>query len=116
TLGGSLYLAFGPFRHRLPRILTRFAKISATLKLFSLSVLCGWGLWVNVHHDGPRAIRWLLTLVGLALLGCAVFIATRPVATPRRESRQSRRAREAQHARDARSKPRPRWPRLERLL
>jgi hypothetical protein len=114
TLGVSLYLAFGPLRSRLPRVLTRFARLAAVLKLAALGIACAWWLRVNIRHDGPMAIRWVLVIVGLSLIAAAAFVATRPAAPAHRvESRQARRSRETQKDRLAR-KSRPRGLGIER--
>lgn len=84
TLALSLYVAFGPLRHRLPRILTRLGKWSATLKLMSLAALCGYGVYRNIQHHGSFAMRWWLTGLGVILLGAAAYVVTR-----RSESRPS---------------------------
>lgn len=77
TLLVSFYIAFGPLRHRLPRFITRFAKYSAGLKLLALSGLCWFALYQNVHVDGPRSLRWMLTALAIAFIGGAVFVLTR---------------------------------------
>jgi hypothetical protein len=83
TLLLSLYVAFGPLRHRLPRVLTRFAKYSAAAKLTSLSLLSWFWFYRNAQHDGPRALGWALSLLGVSLLAAAYYVIRRPViATP----------------------------------
>jgi hypothetical protein len=79
TLGVSLWLAFGPLRHRLPRFITRFARCSAALKLVASAGVCGWLLWQNVEHDGSRALRWGLTVSGVVLVYLAVWVLRRGV-------------------------------------
>lgn len=95
TLAASLWLAFGPLRHRLPRVLTRFGKYSATLKLLSLSALCFFTLHRFLTDEAPSAaLNWLLACLGLMLLGSAGYVLTRkqarrdrPRATPDHEKR-----------------------------
>ncbi len=78
TLGLSLWVAFGPARHRLPRVLTRFGKYSATLKLLSLSGLCWFLLYKCLTDDEPSlALNWLLGSLGVVLLAGAAFVVTR---------------------------------------
>lgn len=82
TLGVSFWIAFGPLRHRLPRFITRFAKLSATLKLLGLAGICLWGLVHNIRSDDALAMRWLLSILALALLAGAAFVATRRPCPP----------------------------------
>ncbi|MBY0261524.1 MAG: hypothetical protein K2Q20_04235, partial [Phycisphaerales bacterium] len=83
TLGVSFWIAFGPLRHRLPRFITRFAKLSAVLKLLALAGLCIWGLVHNIRFDDSLAMRWLLGVLTVVLLAGAAFVATRrPVPKP----------------------------------
>ena len=78
TLAVSLWIAFGPLRHRLPRVLTRFGKYSAALKLLTLSGLCWYTLYHFLTDDKPSAaLNWLLGCLGIMLLSGAVFILTR---------------------------------------
>ena len=86
TLAASLWIAFGPLRHRLPRVLTRLGRYSATLKLLTLSGLCFFTLYRFLTDDKPSAaINWLVGCLALMLLGGAVFIFTRkPTHAPHR--------------------------------
>jgi hypothetical protein len=78
TLGVSLWIAFGPFRHRLPKVLTRFGKYSATLKLLGLSAFCWILLYKSLVDDEPSmALDWLLGSLGICLLAGAAFVVTR---------------------------------------
>ena len=78
TLGLSLWIAFGPLRHRLPKVLTRFGKYSATLKLLFLSGVCWFTLFRFLTDDIPSAaLNWLLGCLGTMLLLGAVFVLTR---------------------------------------
>jgi hypothetical protein len=87
TLVVSLWIAFGPLRHRLPKILTRFGKYSATLKLTVLSTLCWIGFYRNMTDEEPSlALNWVLAGLGMLLLAGALFVLTRKQA-PVRASR-----------------------------
>lgn len=78
TLAVSLWIAFGPLRHRLPRVLTRLGRYSATLKLLTLSGLCFFTLYRFLTDDKPSAaLNWLVGCLALMLLGGAAFIFTR---------------------------------------
>jgi hypothetical protein len=78
TLAVSLWIAFGPLRHRLPRFLTRLGKYSATLKLLGLSTLCWIALYKSVTDDEPSlALNWLLGWLGGMLLAGALYVLTR---------------------------------------
>jgi hypothetical protein len=77
TLAVSLWIAFGPLRHRLPKILTRYAKISAALKLTGLSVVCWIACWHAWQEHASHAARWSMALAGVVLLAAAVFVLTR---------------------------------------
>jgi len=90
TLAVSLWIAFGPLRHRLPRFLTRLGKYSATLKLLTLSAGCWFLLYArffripgDVGDDGPPAdepsliLGVLLGILGVVLFAGAVFVVTR---------------------------------------
>lgn len=85
TLSVSLWVAFGPLRHRLPKFLTRLAKYSVALKLLTLSGLCWWGFYANWHgHPRPRALEWTLSVLGVGLIGGAIYVLqlkTAPAAT-----------------------------------
>ncbi|HVU65380.1 MAG TPA: hypothetical protein VHC70_15470 [Phycisphaerales bacterium] len=84
TLGVSLWIAFGPLRHRLPRLLTRLGKYSATLKLVLLSGGCWFLLYRCMTDDEPSlAINWMLAFLGIVLLAGAAFVVTRRQAGPR---------------------------------
>jgi hypothetical protein len=84
TLGVSLWIAFGPLRHRLPRVLTRLGKYSATLKLLTLSGICWFTLYRFLSDDIPSAaLNWLLGCLGVMLLAGAAFIITRKQAPAR---------------------------------
>ncbi len=98
TLAVSLWIAFGPLRHRLPRVLTRFGKYSATLKLLTLSGLCWYTLYHFLTDDKPSAaLNWMLGCLGLMLLGGAVFIFTRkPTHAPHRHDSLPAQAKPAQ--------------------
>jgi hypothetical protein len=83
TLAVSLWIAFGPLRHRLPKVITRFGKYSATLKLVSLSGICWFLLYKGLVDDVPSAaINWLLGALGVILLVGAAFIVTRKQTQP----------------------------------
>ncbi len=78
TLAVSLWIAFGPLRHRMPRVLTRLGRYSATLKLLTLSGLCFFTLYRFLTDDKPSAaLNWLLGCLAIMLLGGAVFVFTR---------------------------------------
>jgi len=78
TLAVSLWIAFGPLRHRLPRVLTRLGKYSATLKLVFLSALCWIAFYKSITDDVPSAaLNWLLGWLGGTLLAGALFVLTR---------------------------------------
>jgi hypothetical protein len=78
TLAVSLWIAFGPLRHRLPRFFSRIGKYSATLKLLSLSALCWFFFYRCLTDDVPSlAINWMLGFLGVALLAGAAFVVTR---------------------------------------
>jgi hypothetical protein len=78
TLGVSLWIAFGPLRHRIPPFFTRLGKYSATLKLLSLSGLCWFFLYRCLTDDIPSlAINWMLGFLGSVLLAGAIFVVTR---------------------------------------
>lgn len=84
-LGLSLWIAFGPMRHRLPRVITRFSKYSAALKLLTLSGLCWFGLYQCLTDDEPSAaLNWLLGALGLILLFGAFRVFTFKHAHPAR--------------------------------
>jgi len=74
TLSVSLWIAFGPLRHRLPKFLTRLAKYSVALKLLMLSGLCWWGWYENRMHHGYKALRWTLFALALGLIGGALYV------------------------------------------
>lgn len=79
TLGLSLWIAFGLLRHRLPKVITRFGKYSAALKLLGLSGVCWFGLYHALTDDEPSAaVNWLLGCLGLLLLVGALWVLTRP--------------------------------------
>lgn len=78
TLMVSLWIAFGPLRHRLPRVLTRMGRYSATLKLLTLSGLCFFTLYRFLTDDKPSAaLNWLVGCLALMLFGGAVYVFTR---------------------------------------
>lgn len=78
TLGFSVWIAFGPLRHYLPRFLIRLGKYSATLKLLFLSGVCWFSLYRFLTDDIPSAaINWLVGCLGLVLLFAAIFVFTR---------------------------------------
>ena len=78
TLGVSLWIAFGPLRHRLPKPLTRLGKYSAVLKLLFLSGVCWVTLFRFMSDDVPSApINWMLGCLGTLLFCGAVFVITR---------------------------------------
>jgi hypothetical protein len=84
TLAVSLWIAFGPLRHRLPRVLTRLGKYSATLKLLVLSGLCWFTLYRFLRDDIPSAaLNWMLGCLGTMLLAGAAFVLTRKQSPPR---------------------------------
>ena len=74
TLGVSAFVAFGPLRHRLPRVLTRLAKYSMAFKLGMLGTVCGVMLWHNVRDEGPMAGRWVLTVLAVGFAAAAVRV------------------------------------------
>ena len=74
TLGVSAFVAFGPLRHRLPRVLTRFAKFSMSFKLGMLAIVTGVMLWHNVRDQGPSAGRWVLTVLCVGFAVSAVRV------------------------------------------
>ena len=84
TLGVSLWVAFGPLRHRLPKFLTRLAKYSVAFKLLMLSGLCWWGCYLNWPHRPPArvlgglrpfgALVWILGSLGIGLIGGAIYV------------------------------------------
>lgn len=82
TLGVSLWVAFGPLRHRLPRVLTRLAKYSAAAKLVGVSAVCAWGLHDNLHHHGSHAVRWALGTTAIITAAAAVWILMRKPSPP----------------------------------
>lgn len=85
TLGVSLWVAFGPLRHRLPRFLTRLAKYSVALKLLTLSGLCWWGFFANREYHGYHALRWGLLVLAIGLIGGALYVLTlKPQQAPKR--------------------------------
>lgn len=74
TLAISLWVAFGPLRHRLPRFLTRFAKLSAVLKLSATAIICGYVGVQTIRHHGSAAVAWAaLTMCVLLIIG-AVYV------------------------------------------
>lgn len=78
TLAVSLWIAFGPLRHRLPRFLTRLGKFSATFKLVSLSGICWFLFYKNLTDDEPSlGMNWLLGTLGVILLCGAAWVVTR---------------------------------------
>lgn len=66
TLGFSAFIAFGPYRHRLPKALTRFARFSMAFKLGVLAVLGASLLWHNITDGGPMWLRVVLTIATAA--------------------------------------------------
>jgi hypothetical protein len=86
-LGLSLWIAFGPMRHRLPKLVTRFGKYSATLKLLTLSGLCWFGLYKCLTDNEPSAaLNWLLGSLGVILLAGAAYVFTRKQGIPVRHA------------------------------
>ena len=78
TLGFSLWIAFGPLRHYLPRFLVRLGKYSATLKLLFLSGVCWFTLYRFLTDDIPSAaVNWLVGCLGVMYLHAAIFVFTR---------------------------------------
>ncbi len=78
TLGFSLWIAFGPLRHYLPRFLIRLGKYSATLKLLFLSGVCWFTLYRFLTDDVPSTpANWLVGVLGIILLLAAIFVFTR---------------------------------------
>jgi hypothetical protein len=83
TLGFSLWIAFGPLRHRLPKPLTRLGKYSATLKLLFLSGVCWVALFRFLNDDIPSApVNWMVGGLGVILLLAAAFVITRKQTKP----------------------------------
>lgn len=74
TLAVSAFVAFGPLRHRLPRVLTRLARYSMAFKLGSLAVVGGVMLWHNVRDEGPWSARWVLSVLVVGFAVAAVRV------------------------------------------
>jgi len=74
TLGVSAFIAFGPFRRRLPRFMTRLARYSMAIKLSSIAGVSGYFLWHNVRDHGPLSGRWGLSAVIVVCVALAVRV------------------------------------------
>lgn len=74
TLGVSAFVAFGPYRHRLPTVLTRFAKYSMAFKLAVLAAVTGAMLYHNLRDQGPASLRWVLGVLSVGFAASAVRV------------------------------------------
>lgn len=77
VIAGSLFIAFGPFRHRIPRVFRVLAKYSVAAKLTVIAIICGAALAHNISNEGDPYSRVGLTTVTLSLLAAAAYLITR---------------------------------------
>lgn len=75
TLGVSAFVAYGPYRHRLPRFMTRFAKLGIVFKLGVMSAVSGLAAYHSVVNEGRLIVQVILGVLSVGLAAGAVGVA-----------------------------------------